>query len=117
MNKGKINMIQKLTKLTAAASTILTLLLTVVFPLTVHASTGAKFYLSPASDSITKGSSLTLNVMLDTGGNSVTAWKAALNYSTSYFSSLSVSNASSSPFTMNPNPNDTPASGIIRISR
>jgi len=107
----------QLTKLTVAATSIATLLLSVLFPVIAQASANARLYLTPASQSYNKGSSITLSLMLDSGGNSIYAWRASLNYSTSYFSSVSVTTDPSSPFSMNPNGSDTTSGGVISISR
>ena len=80
------------------------------------AAVNAGFSLSPASKSVTVGDDLVLYLMLDTGGNSVNAWKTTINYSTSAFSSASIATDPSSHFTLNP-ATDVASGGTIKISR
>lgn len=81
-----------------------------------RASVNAEFSLSPASKSVTVGSNLTLDLNLDTGGNSVLAWKTTISYSTTYFDSVSVQTDPSSHFTLNPG-TDTASGGTIKLAR
>lgn len=83
---------------------------------TASAAVTAKFSLSPASKTVTVGNNLVVYLMLDTGGNSVLAWKTAITYSTSAFNSVSVATDASSHFTLNP-ATDIASSGTIKIAR
>jgi len=82
----------------------------------VNAAVNAGFSLSPASKTITVGDSLVVYLNLDTGGNSVLAWKTTINYSTTAFSSVSVQTDPSSHFTQNP-ATDISSGGTIKIAR
>lgn len=81
-----------------------------------QAAVNANFSLSPASKTVTVGDDLVVYLMLDTGGNSVLAWKTTITYSTSIFSSASVATDSSSHFTLNPT-TDVASGGTIKIAR
>lgn len=81
-----------------------------------RAAVNAGFSLTPASNTVTTGQNIVLNLNLDTGGNSVHAFKATINYSTSAFSSVSVATAAGSPFTSLPSA-DVASGGTIRIAR
>lgn len=84
--------------------------------LPASAAVNAGFSLSPASKTITVGDSMVVYLNLDTGGNSVLAWKATINYSTYAFSSVSVETDPSSHFTQNP-ATDIASGGTIKIAR
>ncbi len=81
-----------------------------------RAAVTAGFSLSPASKTVTVGDDLTLFLNLDTGGNSVLAWKATISYSTTAFSSVTVATDPSSHFTQSPSP-DIASGGTIKIAR
>ena len=80
------------------------------------AATTAQFSLTPSSQTVTTGDTITLDLNLNTGGNSVLAWKANLTYSTSAFSSVTVAPNSSAHFTLNPS-SDVSSGGVIRLAR
>ncbi len=100
-------------KLTAVAIMALIPLVSVV---QVGAVANAGFSLSPSTKTLTVGDDLVVYLMLDTGGNSVYAWKATINYSTSAFSSASIATDPSSHFTLNPT-TDVASGGTIKITR
>ena len=87
-----------------------------IAPLSSSAASNAQLSLSGSGSSVTTGQNLVININLDTGGNSVLAWKTTLSYSTSAFSSVSVATATGSPFTFTPVA-DVAGSGTIKISR
>jgi hypothetical protein len=80
------------------------------------ASVNAKFSLSSSSQTVTTGNDIIIYLNLDTGGNSVLAWKTTINYSTTAFSSANVATDTSSHFTLNPG-TDTAANGTIKLAR
>jgi chitinase len=78
-----------------------------------HAAvTSARLYLSPASQTVTTGSTVVVTVMIDTGGASVNTAQSVLTYSAANFSLVSIT--PSAAFASFPNPVET--SGSIQFS-
>lgn len=81
-----------------------------------RAAVNASFTLSPATKTVTVGDNLVVYLNLNTGGNSVLAWKTTISYPTSVFNSVSVQTDPSSHFTLAPSA-DVVSGGVIKISR
>ena len=110
------NMLKNTIKNIAFQIAAVALLVSAVLPQAASAAVNAEFSLTPSSSSVTTGQNTIVTLNLNTGGNSVNAWKATINYSTSAFSSVSVATAPGSPFTLVQKP-DVASGGTIRISR
>ena len=103
-------------KLATALAVLLMTALPLVSGRSASASVNAQFTLSPSSQTYTVGDDLIINLNLDTGGNSVLAWKAAISYSTTAFTLVSVVADPSSHFNLNPG-TDTASGGTIKLAR
>lgn len=106
----------KPSKILLSLSALAMLLIPVFSVLPARAAVNAHLSLSPASKTMTVGDDVVVYIMLDTGGNSVLAWKAALTYSTSAFNAVTVATGTGSHFTESPVA-DVASGGTIRISR
>jgi len=103
-------------KLTGLIALLIFTTLPLAATLPAKAAVNAGFSLSPASQTVTPNGDLVVYLNLDTGGNTVLAWKTAINYSTTAFSSASVMTDPSSHFTLNP-ATDIASGGTIKIAR
>lgn len=108
--------IVKTPSLLLIVASLLMVLIPVMSTMRADAAVNARFSITPSSKTLTVGENLVVYLTLDTGGNSVLAWKTALTYSTSAFSSVSVATDPSSHFTQNPVA-DVASGGTIKISR
>ncbi len=108
--------IRNLSKLTKLLVVLILTAIPLLSILPAEAAVNAKFSLSPATKTITVGDDLVVYLNLDTGGNSIYAWKTTISYSTSMFSSASVVTDPSSHFTLAP-ASDVASSGTIKIAR
>jgi chitodextrinase len=101
---------QRVVALTFAALFALAGVYTLLFS---HAAvTSAHLYLSPASQTVTTGSTVVVSVMIDTGGASVNTAQSVLTYSAANFSLVSIT--PSAAFASFPNPVES--SGSIQFS-
>jgi hypothetical protein len=99
-------------RLTAVAILVALPLLAVA---TTSADTNAQLYLSPASQTVTQGATISFNLNLNSGGNDIFAWQTVINYP-SNFTNVSVSTASGSPFTSDPGGGSV-SGNAIKIAR
>lgn len=106
----------KLSKLTLLAVGAILAGIPLLSAMPAKAAVNAGFSLSPATKTLTVGDELVVNLVLETGGNSVLAWKAAINYSTADFNAVSVVADPSSHFTLNP-ATDVASGGTIKLAR
>src|SRR4051812_46875526 len=96
------------------AAITLALLLT---PVADVAATGSgTLSLVPVNGSIGVGADATINIVMDTAGTGIFAWRANINYPTAYFSSASISVPGGSPFSGNPG-GDIASGGKVSLSR
>jgi hypothetical protein len=104
-------------KKTYIVGMLLTIAAVAVLPLlnsssqSVHAASGAALTLSPASQSVTTGSNVTVSIVLNSAGNTINTVQSVFTYSTAHYSLVSITPGSS--FTSFPN---SPASGSIEFS-